>query len=349
MVRTLQQFIHNFLENEYFLSRHKNAIFSALTVGLCVIVAFGFELGFLASGLIIGAQSITGINRQGAFRIRLSLSFKAVFVLSAAALLGAFAASGYFTFSLLAAVMFAFLLGYCRQWFPLNWPDIIIPSGVIFFLNYTTPMVWMTFCGAVGGFALELLLGFAVYIKRYSKDKMLFAPAPEKFPPPPEVPDKAIFGLKEYLFVYSIELSLLLIAGFFIIRYKIAEYPHIYWIPLTAIIVLKVGRRATLKRVLERTSGTLAGCLLGSSILYLQLGFVVEAVAMVACIYLFIYYLKHNYTIASIFITAFILLLLSDNNLDNLFLMTGERLIFTLLGGILATIISLIFLQKERL
>ncbi len=108
---------------------------------------------------------------------------------------------------------------------------------------------------------------------------------------PPDVPDKTILGLKEYLFVYSIELSLLLIAGFFIIRYKIADYPHIYWIPLTAIIVLKVGRRETLKRVTERTLGTLAGCVLGSTILYLQLGFIVESVAMIICIYLFIYYL----------------------------------------------------------
>ncbi|MDR2906947.1 MAG: FUSC family protein [Bacteroidales bacterium] len=345
----MKHFTHNFLENEYFLSRHKNSFFSALTVGLCIIAACWFELGFLASGLIIGAQSITGINRQGAFRIRLRLSFMAVFVLSGAAVLGAVAAMGYFPFALLSAVLFAFLLGCCRQWFPLNWPDIVIPSGVIFFLNYTTPMVWMTFGGAVAGFGLELLLGLAVYIKRYNNHKMIFAPTPEKLPLPPDVPDKTILGLKEYLFTYSLELSLVLIAGFFIIRYKIADYPHIYWIPLTAIIVLKVGRRATLKRVFERTAGTLAGCLLGSGILYLQMGFIVESVAMVACIYLFIYYLKNNYMVAAVFITTFILLLLHEGNLPTSFLMTGERLIFTLMGGILATLVSLIFLKKERL
>jgi hypothetical protein len=346
---TLRQFIHDFLENEYFLSRHKNSIFSALTVGLCIVAAYGFDLGLFSAGLIIGAQSITGINRQGAFRIRLTLSFKAFFVLSAAALLGAVAGSGLFVLSLLASVVLAFLLGWCRQMFPLNWPDIIIPSGVIFFLNFTTPMVWMTACGALGGFALEILLGVAVYLKRYYQHKMIFAPAPEKFPPAPDVPDKTILGLKEYLVVYSIELSLLLIVGFFIIRYCIADYPHIYWIPLTAIIVLKVGRRATLRRVRERTLGTLAGCVIGSVILYLNLGFVVEAVAMVACIYLFIYYLKHDYTLGSIFITTFILLLLHDSDVSNAKLMLAERMIFTLLGGVLATLVSVAFLKKERL
>jgi MFS family permease len=345
----LQQFTHDFLSNEYFLSRHKNSFFSALTVGICVIVAYYFDLGFFSAGLIIGAQSITGINRQGAFRIRLKLSFKAVFVLSAAALLGAIAGSGYFALSLLSSVIFAFLLGWCRQLFPLNWPDIVIPSGVIFFLNYTTPMVWMTAGGASVGFALELLLGVVVYLKRYYNHKMIFAPVPEKFPPAPDVPDKTIFGLKEYLVVYSIELSLLLIVGFFIIRYQIADYPHIYWIPLTAIIVLKVGRRATLRRVRERTLGTLVGCLIGSLIIYLGLGFAVESAAMVICIYLFIYYLKHNYTLGSIFITTFILLLLHDSDLPNSALMLTERLIFTLLGGLLAMLVSIAFLKKERL
>jgi hypothetical protein len=346
---SLRHFTHDFLENEYFLSRHKNSLFAALTVGLSVVAAYFFHLGFLASGLIIGAQSITGINRQGAFRIRLGLSLKAVFVLGAAALLGAVAAGGYFLFALVAAVLFAFLLGFCRQWFPLNWPDIIIPAGVIFFLNYTTPMVAMTFGGAVAGFALELLLGLAVYLKRYYQHKMIYAPSAEKLPPPPDTPDKTILGLKEYLFIYSIELSLLLIAGFFIIKYHIADYPHIYWIPLTAIIVLKVGRRATLKRVFERTAGTLAGCVLGSCILYLHLGFLFESAAMVLCIYLFIYYLKDNYTLGAVFITSFILLLLNDNShLDSL-MMPAERMVFTLLGGILATLVSLLFLKKERL
>jgi uncharacterized membrane protein YccC len=210
-------------------------------------------------------------------------------------------------------------------------------------------MVAMTAAGAVAGFVLELLLGLAVYIKRYRNHKMIFAPSPEKLPPPPDEPDRTILGLREYLFVYSIELSLLLIAGFFIIRYYIADYPHVYWIPLTAVIVLKVGRRATLKRVVERTLGTLAGCLLGSAILYLNLGFIVESAAMVVCIYFFIFYLKHNYTLGAVFITTFILLLLHESDMPNSTIMPLERMVFTLMGGILATLVSLAFLRKERL
>ncbi len=341
---TYRQFKSDFLKNEYFLSRHKNASFSATTVAICVFISYWFNLGILSGALIIGAQSVTGINRQGAFRIRLNIAWKAAFVLSFSALLG-FIGSQHFLLSLLVAVILAFVFGWCRQMFPLNWPDIIIPSGVLFFLNYTHPMVLVTTYGAIIGLVFEILLGIFIYLKRYYRHKISIAPISEK-PPLQDESDKSILGLKEYLFVYSVELALLLITGFFIMQYT--TYPHAYWMPLTAIIVLKVGRKTTLKRVLERTLGTLAGCLLGTFLLYLQVNLLIEAIAMVTCIYFFIYYLKYNYALGSVFITTFVLLLLNDKT-DGSSMIIVERMIFTVLGGVLAMIISLIFLKKERL
>ncbi len=343
---TLQQFRYNFLKNEYFLSPHKNASFSAITVAFCIWLSYYLHLGIFAGALIIGAQSVTGINRQGPFRIRFGIAWKTALVLSFAALLGAIAGSGYFFLSLLVSVVLAFCFGWCRQLFPLNWPDIIIPSGVLFFLNYSHPMVFYTLSGAVIGFCCELLLGIFIYLKRYRAGRMIFAPSAEFLPPPPDNPDKKILGLKQYLFVYSIELSIMLIFGFFVMHYT--DYPHVYWMPLTAIIVLKVGRRVTIKRVVERTLGTLAGCLLGSVILYFHFNPLFESGVMVCCIYLWVCYFRRNYALGTVFITTFVLLLLNEN-VSDAYTIVFERMIFTVLGGVLAIVVSLAFLKKERL
>ncbi len=339
-------FRHQFLENEYFLSPRKNASFSALTVALGILISHFLGLGMEAGGLIIGAQSVSGINRQGAFRIRLGIAWKAGLMLTLAAFLGTCAGQGFLIGSLLVSVILAFCFGWCRQLFPLNWPDIIIPSGVLFFLNYTCPMVGYTGFGATIGFGCELLLGAFIYLKRYYTQRMIVAPSVEKLPPLPAQPDRKILGLKEYLFVYSIELSIMLTAGFFIMRYT--PYPHAYWLPLTAVIVLKVGRRITLKRVVERTLGTLAGCVLGSVILYFHPAMLLKSGIMVACIYFWVCYFQRNYAVGTIFITTFVLLLLHEGRSDAS-LIVFERMIFTVLGGVLAMLVSLAFLKKERL
>ncbi len=342
---TIRQFKHDFLENEYFLSPHKNALFSAINVALCIAAAYHFELGICAGGLIIGAQSITGINRQGPFRIRLGLAWKGALVLSFVALIGFFAGQN-FLFSLGLAVVLAFCFGWCRQIFPLNWPDIIIPSGVLFYMNYTTPMVGYTLLGTIIGLSLELILGLIIYMKRYLTHKIITAPSAEKLPSPPDKPDKKILGLNEYLFIYSIELSIILIAGFLIMRNT--AYPHAYWMPLTAIIVLKVGRRTTLKRVGERTLGTLAGCLLGSILIYLAPTPFIKSLLMVSCIYFWVRIFQKNYSAGTVFITTFVLLLLNEGPTD-VYTIVFERGIFTILGGVIAIAVSLAFLRKERL
>ncbi len=346
----IKQIGHNFIENEYHLSKYKNAAFSAIVVFICLIITYittsSFFAGALAGAFIVGAQSVSAINRQGAFRIRLSIAAKTTLILPFSALLGSIAGLYSVGITILIGIVLAFSFGWWRQLFPVNWPDIVIPSAVLFFMSYAEPAVPQTFVGAIAGLCCELLLGILIYCKKYLlRHKQ---PSTEKvlIPPTPLANDKTIWGMKKYLFMYSIELSLLLTIGFLLIQYS--SYPHAYWMPLTSIMVLKVGRHGTLRRVTERTLGTLAGCVLGSILLYLQLNPVFSILSMVTCIFVWLCFLRSNYALGTVFITTFVLLLLGSDGIFS-FKIVAERLIFTIIGGILTLLSSLVFLNKERL
>jgi hypothetical protein len=342
---TFEQFTHQFLENEYHLSRYKNAAFSAITVAICIAISFSCHMGMLAGAFIIGAQSVTGINRQGAYRIRLSIAAKTAIILSLSALLGSIAGKQVFGLQIIAGVILAFSFGWWRQLFPLNWPDIIIPASVLFFMNYVDPGVELTAMGAMFGLILELLLGGFIYLKRYYYNTLKVPTEKEIIPNESHEAERTIFGLKSYLFLYSIELSLLLAIGFVFVHYS--SYQHAYWLPLTTIIVLKVGRHGTYRRVIERTLGTLAGCILASILLYFHVNEWVDSALMVACIFIWLCFLRYQYAVGTVFITTFVLLLLSDNNGFS-FELAAERIIFTITAGVLVLLSSRIFLTKER-
>ncbi len=335
-----------FLNTEYHLSTRENAAFSAITVALCILFSHSWLAGAQAAAFITGAQSVTGINRQGSFRIRLGIAGKTAILLSLAACLGALAAHPFIGFGIVTGIILAFSFGWCRQLFPLNWPDVIIPSAVLFFMSYACNSILPTAIGAALGFACELLLGLIMFIKKRYFPKKDFVAEKEVFPTPPASPDKYIAGLKSYLFLYSIELSLLLTIGFIFMHY--APYPHAYWMPLTCVMVLKVGRRGTLRRVIERTAGTLVGCLLGSFLLYLQLNIWLNSAAMVISIFIWLCFLRKRYEVGTIFINTFVLLSLGSA-MPFSPVIAAERMVFTVIAGILVLGSSFLFLQRERL
>ncbi len=340
---TFAQFRHNFLANEYHLSRYKNATFSALVVALCIAISHALEMGIMAGAFIIGAQSVTGINRQGAFRIRFGIASKTAVILSLSAVLGAAAGSS-LALSIIAGIILAFSFAWWRQMFPFNWPDVVIPSAVLFFMSYVDPAIPHTAAGAALGWICEVGLGIVIYIKRYVQHVGRLTPLTEQVTPP-QKEDVVIWGLKKYLWTYAVELSALLTLSFVFIRYT--HFPHGYWLPLTIIIVLKVGRHGTLRRVTERTLGTLAGCVLGGLILYLQLPLIVNYATMVICIFVWLCFLRYQYAVGTIFITTFVLLLLGSY-LPFSIELAVERAAFTVAAGILTLLSSLIFLGKER-
>ncbi len=343
---SILKFRQKFLTTEYHLSTYENAAFSAIMVAICLLISHSWQSGLAAAAFITGAQSVTGINRQGSFRIRLGIAGKATIILSAAAVLGVVAAGPFLPLSIVTGIVMAFCFAWCRQVFPLNWPDVIIPSAVLFYMNFAEDNIGVTAMGAVLGFACELLLGMIMFIKKKYFPKKNFVAENEVFPTPPAEPDRLICGLRSYLFLYAVELSLLLAVGFILIRYT--GYPHAYWMPLTCVMVLKVGRRGTVRRVLERTTGTLIGCLLGSILLYLELSFWLNALAMVVCIFVWLCYLRKRYAVGTIFINTFVLLSLG-NSLPFSPGIVLERMIFTVMAGALVLCSSFLFLSRKRL
>ncbi len=342
----MPRFFLRFISTEYHLSRYWNALFSAGVVALTLLLSRELYAGIFAGAFVIAAQSVSGINRQGAFRIRLTIAVKTVFILFFTAFLGGVAAVVAWPVALLLGVLLAFGFAWCRQLFPVNWPDIVIPSAVLFFSNYAEPALWPTLHGALLGLGCELLLGVGMFLKKLYFPSPRFRAERELFPPPPQKEDRLVLGLKSYLFLYAVELSLLLCAGFTLIR--LSPYPHAYWMPLTCVMVLKVGRHGTLRRVVERTLGTLAGCVLGSAWLFLSPGLWPTAVVMVGCIFTWLCFLRTRYALGTIFITTFVLLLMGSSHPFS-FGMVAERLVFTVLGGTLTLLSSLLFLGRDRL
>ncbi len=343
---SIHSFRNKFLTTEYHLSTYENAAFSAITVAICILISHPWQSGLAAAAFITGAQSVTGINRQGSFRIRLGIAGKTTLILALAATLGVAASGPFLAISIITGIVLAFCFGWCRQIFPLNWPDIIIPSAVLFYMNLAENNIQVTAIGAALGFACELLLGMIMFVKKQYFPKKNFVPEKETFPTPPAEPDKYICGMKSYLFLYAIELSLLLAVGFVLIRYT--DYPHAYWMPLTCVMILKVGRRGTLRRIVERTTGTLIGCLLGSILLYLELNFWFNALAMVICIFVWLCYLRKRYAVGTIFINTFVLLSLGSALPFSPGIVL-ERMVFTLIAGVLVLFSSYLFLSKKRL
>ncbi len=339
-------FRQKFLTTEYHLSTYENAAFSAITVALCLLISHSWLSGLAAAAFITGAQSVTGINRQGSFRIRLGIAGKTTIILSMASVLGSVAAAPYLMVAIITGIVMAFCFGWCRQVFPLNWPDVIIPASVLFYINFAESNIEVTTIGAILGFVCELLLGMGMFIRKQYFPKKDFVPEKEVFPTPPAEPDTYICGLKSYLFLYAIELSLLLAVGFLLIRYT--DYPHAYWMPLTCVMVLKVGRHGTMRRVLERTIGTLVGCLLGGVLLYLELGFWFDALGMVVCTFVWLCFLRRRYEIGTIFINIFVLLSMGGAMPFSPEIIL-ERMIFTVIAGVLVLCSSLLFLSRKRL
>ncbi|MFT4110251.1 FUSC family protein [Propionicimonas sp.] len=116
------------------------------------------------------------------------------------------------------------------------------------------------------------------------------------------------------------------------------DWPHGYWLPLTLSIVLRPYDDETLRRSWQRVVGTVAGAILAVMLsLVLPLPWV--AVAVGACLVLALCYLvMADYSRQVVFLTPVVVLLGSAGSLGGV---AAERVIFTVLGAVLAGTIAL--------
>lgn len=342
----------SFLNKETTLSSTQTALFSTMAVVIALSIAQFYSLASVAGYLVVAMQSVTGLTISGSYKERLITSANVALILTATAGLSVLAKEN-LIISVLATVVLAFSFGYWRQLFPLNWAEIIIPAGVIFFMPiahtiYAEPII-ATAIGGMLALLCQALLG--IFVTTDKKHKQA-----EKEKDPLSVPttSKVISGdkvshilyLKADIFMYCLELSFLLAVGTLI--YKLADFERGHWIPFTAIVVLQTNYFDTKKRIGVRLVGTLMGCIVGSALLLLPLGTAAWIGLLAINIFLFLYFIRKQYALAVTFITIYVLLVMG-RNLEEPSNLIWERILFTVIGGAFVIIVSFFFQIIKRM
>lgn len=145
---------------------------------------------------------------------------------------------------------------------------------------------------------------------------------------------------------YSLRLAFVLALGTEI--YRQLHYPSGYWIPMTALIVLRPAVTDTVNRALARGVGTVAG----AAIVTLCLAHIhPDLVALAAFTVLFAWFsfgiVNVNYALFSAAITGYIVFLLSLDQLPGP-LVAERRTVATLIGAVIALTVRLLVISRYR-
>jgi hypothetical protein len=129
--------------------------------------------------------------------------------------------------------------------------------------------------------------------------------------------------------------------------YRRLDFASGYWIPMTALLVLRPGIADTANRAVARTVGTFAGAVL-SSIFLVYVHPPPAALAALVVLFTWLSYstLNVNYALFSISLTAYIVFLLSLLNIPGSEI-AHHRAICTLIGGLLALGVRLVVIHHR--
>jgi hypothetical protein len=137
-------------------------------------------------------------------------------------------------------------------------------------------------------------------------------------------------------FRHAVRLSAVLVAATLVDRYS--SLPRGYWIPLTALVILRPDFSSTAVRGLSRIAGTLAGAALATLLTaLLRPGTVGLALLFSAASFFAFLTVRANYALFTISVTAYVVFLLAFVRLPAL-TAVSDRLVDTLIGGALAII-----------
>ncbi len=130
--------------------------------------------------------------------------------------------------------------------------------------------------------------------------------------------------------------------------YRQLHFDSGYWIPMTALLVLRPGTADTASRAIARTIGTLLGAVL-SSIFLIHIH--LHPVGLAALVVLFTwlsYSLQNvNYALFSACVTSYIVFLLSLNNIPGPEI-AHRRFVCTTLGGVIALSVRLFVIRRRE-
>ena len=130
--------------------------------------------------------------------------------------------------------------------------------------------------------------------------------------------------------------------------YRRLQFPSGYWIPMTALLVLKPGITDTVNRAIARVLGTVTGAILASfCIAHLRPSSVVLAGLTLLFAWLSYGTLNVNYALYSSFITGYIVFLLSLASAPGP-VIAQRRALCTALGGSIALVVRLIVISLRK-
>jgi hypothetical protein len=130
--------------------------------------------------------------------------------------------------------------------------------------------------------------------------------------------------------------------------YRRLHYPSGYWIPMTALLVLKPGITDTVSRVIARMLGTMCGAIAVSFLLaHLHASPTVLAAGTVVFAWLAYGFLNVNYALFTMAVTSYIVFLLALNEMPGP-LLAQRRTICTAIGAVIALAVRLVVISYRR-
>ena len=156
-------------------------------------------------------------------------------------------------------------------------------------------------------------------------------------------------SLNSSIFRHALRMSVTLSMTYLILNLIDFSEFGIYWVLLTILVILKPGYGLTKERNLQRIIGTIIGGVIGALVLMLIPDMTARFIILVIFFLIAYSLFRINYIIAVIFMTPYVLILLSFTGANTLEI-AKERVIDTLLGGIIAFVSSyIIFPNWESL
>ena len=152
--------------------------------------------------------------------------------------------------------------------------------------------------------------------------------------------------LRDSALPYSLRLAIVLAVSTEI--YRELHFASGYWIPMTALLVLRPAIADTTNRAVARTIGTLAGAVLSSVLLaHVHPSVHVLAVFVVLLAWCCYGVLNVNYAFFSVAVTSYIVFLLALNNTPGPEI-ARRRFICTAIGGVIALSVRLVVIRLRR-
>ena len=130
--------------------------------------------------------------------------------------------------------------------------------------------------------------------------------------------------------------------------YRRLQYPSGYWIPMTALLVLKPGLTDTVSRAIARMLGTMCGAIAVSFLLvHVHVSPITLATGTVLFAWLAYGFLNVNYALFTMAVTGYIVFLLALNELPGP-MVAEHRMFCTAVGGGIALCARLIVISYKR-